>query len=103
MTSFFQGQNHAVTSDRQSPCTKFESSVAMVSINDGKKSMNMGSASRLSNTVRVHRKLRDAGVTADLLVFEGMSHAQYLFSVDMPEAKQYFAELSAFFSKYLAK
>ena len=57
----------------------------------------------LSNTVRVHRKLRDAGVAADLLVFEGMSHAQYLFSADMPEAKQYFAELSAFFGKYLAK
>ena len=57
----------------------------------------------LSNTVRVHRKLRDAGVAADLLVFEGMSHAQYLFSADMPEAKQYFAELSAFFSRYLTK
>jgi epsilon-lactone hydrolase len=57
----------------------------------------------LSNTVRVHRKLRDAGVVADLIMFEGMSHAQYLFSADAPENKQHFAELSAFFDKYLAK
>ena len=31
----------------------------------------------LSNTVRVHRKLREAGVEAVLQVFEGESHAQY--------------------------
>ena len=31
----------------------------------------------LSNTVRVHRKLRQAGVEAALQVFEGQSHAQY--------------------------
>src|SRR6202044_3196769 len=30
----------------------------------------------LSNTVRTHRKLRRAGVEAQLQVFEGMSHAQ---------------------------
>jgi acetyl esterase/lipase len=57
----------------------------------------------LSNTVGVHRKLRDAGVVADLLVFEGLSHAQYLFSADAPESRQHFAELSTFFDKYLAK
>jgi acetyl esterase/lipase len=57
----------------------------------------------LSNTVRVHLKLREAGVVAELLVFEGMSHAQYLFATDSPESKQHFAELSAFFSKYLAE
>jgi epsilon-lactone hydrolase len=34
----------------------------------------------LSNTVRVHGKLRAAGVVADLLIFEGQSHAQYLFA-----------------------
>ena len=38
----------------------------------------------LSNTVRVHRKLRAAGVVADLIVFEGQSHAQYLFVPDAP-------------------
>jgi epsilon-lactone hydrolase len=57
----------------------------------------------LSNTVRVHRKLREAGVVADLLVFEGMSHAQYLFVPDAPESKQHFAEVGAFFDKYLEK
>lgn len=55
----------------------------------------------LSNTVRVHRKLREAGSTADLVVFEGLSHAQYLFSADMPEAKEYFRELSTFFTAHL--
>jgi epsilon-lactone hydrolase len=55
----------------------------------------------LSNTVRVHRKLREAGVTADLVVFEGLSHAQYLFSPDMHEAKEYFRELGAFFEARL--
>jgi acetyl esterase/lipase len=57
----------------------------------------------LSNTVRMHLKLRGAGVPAELLVFEGMSHAQYLFAADSPESKQHFAELTAFFDKYLAK
>jgi acetyl esterase/lipase len=57
----------------------------------------------LSNTVRVHRKLRDAGVPADLLVFEGMSHAQYNIATDSPESKAHFAEVSAWFDKYLAK
>jgi acetyl esterase/lipase len=31
----------------------------------------------LSNTVRVHRKFRVAGVEAQLEVYEGQSHAQY--------------------------
>jgi acetyl esterase/lipase len=57
----------------------------------------------LSNTVRVHRKLREAGVTADLLVFEGLSHAQYLFSADAPESKQHFAEVGAFLDQHLEK
>jgi epsilon-lactone hydrolase len=57
----------------------------------------------LSNTVRVHRKLRDAGVPADLIVFEGMSHAQYNIATDSPESKAHFAEVSAWFDKYLAK
>ncbi len=36
----------------------------------------------LSNTIRTHRKLRRAGVIADLNVYEGMSHAQYSFDVE---------------------
>jgi monoterpene epsilon-lactone hydrolase len=57
----------------------------------------------LSNTVRMHRKLREAGVVADLLVFEALSHAQYLFDADAPESKEHFTETAAFFDKYLEK
>ena len=51
----------------------------------------------LSNTVRMHLKLREAGVLADLIVFEGMSHAQYLMAVDVPETRFHFSELGRFF------
>jgi epsilon-lactone hydrolase len=57
----------------------------------------------LSNTVRVHRKLRQAGVAADLHVFEGQSHAQYAGDPDAPETREHFGELTAFFDRYLAK
>jgi acetyl esterase/lipase len=57
----------------------------------------------LSNTVRVHRKMRAAGVDAELLVFEGQSHAQYLLADPSPEIKDYFAELTRFFDKHLAR
>jgi monoterpene epsilon-lactone hydrolase len=57
----------------------------------------------LSNTVRVHRKLRQAGVVSDLHVFEGQSHAQYAGDPYAPETKEHFGELAAFFDKYLAK
>ena len=57
----------------------------------------------LSNTVRTHRKLREAGVDAELQVFEGYSHAQYLFDVDAPETKEMFGEVTAFFDKHLAR
>jgi acetyl esterase/lipase len=39
----------------------------------------------LSNTVRVHQKLLQAGGVAELLVFEGESHAQYSAAPDAPE------------------
>ncbi|MDB6012256.1 MAG: esterase, partial [Gammaproteobacteria bacterium] len=38
----------------------------------------------LSNTIRVHRKLREAGVEAQLEVYEGQSHAQYLADSTTP-------------------
>src|ERR1700761_8710127 len=57
----------------------------------------------LSNTVRTHRKLRQAGVVADLHVFEGQSHAQYAGDADAPETREHFGELTAFFDRYLAK
>jgi acetyl esterase/lipase len=55
----------------------------------------------LSNTVRVHRKLREAGVDAQLEVFEGLSHAQYQFDDRVPETKEAFGEITEFFDKHL--
>ncbi len=55
----------------------------------------------LSNTVRVHRKLREAGVDAALEVYEGQSHAQYQFDDRVPETKEAFGEITAFFDKHL--
>ncbi|MDT5014833.1 MAG: epsilon-lactone hydrolase [Mycobacterium sp.] len=57
----------------------------------------------LSNTVRVHRKLRQAGVVADLHVYEGQSHAHYMRDVDAPETKEAFEEIAKFFDKHLAR
>ncbi len=55
----------------------------------------------LSNTVRTHRKLRRAGVDAELNVYEGMSHAQYGFDMNAPETKEAFTDIARFFDKHL--
>lgn len=55
----------------------------------------------LSNTVRTHRKLKRAGVEAVLNVYEGLSHAQYLFDPQAPETKEVFGDIAAFFDKHL--
>jgi len=55
----------------------------------------------LSNTARVHRKLRTAGVEADLNVYESFSHGDYLKVIDSPESQQVYAELGAFLQKHL--
>jgi acetyl esterase/lipase len=47
--------------------------------------------------------LREAGVEAYLQVFEGFSHAQYLFDPTAPETKAAFEEITAFLDRYLAK
>jgi len=58
----------------------------------------------LSNTVRMHRKLRAAGVEAVLQVWEGQSHAQYMTSdVDVPELREYHAEVARFFDQHLGR
>jgi len=57
----------------------------------------------LSNTVRVHRKMRAAGVEAALHVFEGQSHAQYAADPSAPETKEYFDEVTKFFGRHLGK
>ncbi|GAA0540985.1 acetyl esterase/lipase [Rhizomicrobium palustre] len=56
----------------------------------------------LSLTVRVHRKLRDAGVLTDLTVIEALSHADYAALPDSPESKQVYGDAKAFFDKTLA-
>ncbi len=56
----------------------------------------------LSNTVRVHRALRRAGVVAELNVYEGMSHAQYA-GPDMPETREVFRDIARFFDARLGK
>jgi monoterpene epsilon-lactone hydrolase len=55
----------------------------------------------LSSTVRVHRKLRQAGVVAELQVFEAQSHAQY--NRETPEGKEAFEEIARFFDQHLGK
>jgi acetyl esterase/lipase len=55
----------------------------------------------LSNTVRVHRKLREAGVEASLQVYEGQSHAQYLADSTTPESQEAFQEIATFFDRHL--
>ena len=57
----------------------------------------------LSNTVRTHRKLRTAGVEADLNVYESLSHGEYLAVIDSPESQQVFAELGTFLLEHLKK
>jgi acetyl esterase/lipase len=57
----------------------------------------------LSNTVRVHRKLRELGIDAALNVFEGESHAQYQFDDRVPETKEAFTEIADFFDAHMAK
>ena len=57
----------------------------------------------LSNTVRVHRKLRNAGVPSSLQVFEGQSHAQYYRDINAPETKEAFSEIGLFFNHYLER
>lgn len=55
----------------------------------------------LSNTVRVHRKLRQYGVDAALNVFEGMSHADWVIDPLTPESEEAFIEISLFLNHNL--
>jgi acetyl esterase/lipase len=55
----------------------------------------------LSDTIRVHRKMRVAGVAADLNVYEGLSHAEYAFVMESPEMAQVYGELGEFLLRHL--
>lgn len=55
----------------------------------------------LSDTARTHRNLRAAGAIADLLVFEGMSHAGYWISPETPESRDMYRQLKVFIDRHL--
>jgi len=57
----------------------------------------------LSNTVRMYRKLRAAGIEAVLQVWEGQSHVQYMIDITAPETKEYHDEVARFFDLHLGK
>lgn len=57
----------------------------------------------LSNTVRTQQKLHEAGVVADLQVFDGMAHAQFYRDDRIPEDRLAFQQISAFFDQHLGK
>ncbi len=55
----------------------------------------------LSDTARTHRKLKVAGVVADLNVYEGLSHAGYAFNLMSPESVQTYSEMRDFLLEHL--
>jgi len=55
----------------------------------------------LSDVVRTHRKLKQAGVVADLNVYEGMSHGEYSFLPNSPESVQVYTEFGDFLIQHL--
>ena len=55
----------------------------------------------LSNTVRVHRKLRNLGIESFLQVYEGQSHAQYGRDDRIPEVREAFTEIAHFLNTHL--
>jgi acetyl esterase/lipase len=57
----------------------------------------------LSNTVRMHRALRQAGTEATLQVFEAQSHAQFYRDDRIPEVQEAFNEIGLFFDRHLGK
>ncbi len=57
----------------------------------------------LSNTVRMHRALRQVGTIATLQVFEGQSHAQFYRDDRIPEVREAFGEIATFFDQHLGK
>ena len=55
----------------------------------------------LSMTVRVHRKMKAAGVLADLNVYEGLSHVEYFVVPDAPESIEVYGQLGKFLKQHL--
>ena len=57
----------------------------------------------LSNSVRVYRLLRAERVEAQLELYEGQSHAQYLADANAPEFAQALGEITRFFDSHLGR
>lgn len=55
----------------------------------------------LSATVRTHIKLRQTGIVADILVYEGVAHADYMAELTAPETQHALAELNGFLLQHL--
>ena len=57
----------------------------------------------LSDTVRIHRALRKAGVDAELHVYDGQTHGDYMQNLirEVPECEDAQRELFEFFDKHL--
>lgn len=55
----------------------------------------------LSDSVRLHRKLRDAGQSSRLEVYEGMPHVFQSLLPDAPEGRAAWSEMSAFWTEHL--
>ena len=53
----------------------------------------------LSNTIRMHRNLLKNKVPADLIVYEGLSHAQYYLVPKAPETKEHYEFIANFLDK----
>lgn len=57
----------------------------------------------LSNTVRMQKKYLDEDIENQLIVFEGLSHAQYYQNPKSAECRLYCKEIRKFFLKYMGK
>lgn len=55
----------------------------------------------LSNTIRVDRKIRDAGGESELIVYEGQSHARYLSGLDVPETLTALSDMTRFWQRHM--
>ena len=55
----------------------------------------------LSDTARVAQKMRVAGIEVELIVFEGLSHAEYAFVQESPEFEQTYGGLAEFLRLHL--
>jgi acetyl esterase/lipase len=57
-------------------------------------------AHEMSGAVETARRLRELGVDCDLAVWDGLGHA-FFYSIDMPESREAFSVMAAFFRRHL--